>query len=358
MNDSGHMSRTQAVSPTIDSPLSAAPVEDMIDSAASLIDLPESLRGAVAQCLRLHELYRLADREALRQQRYHRLLTIITVCCGTIAVLFAIIQLSDLVHFHWLREAELVAALLALAAVVLGMIASRRPRWLLQRHKAERCRLLKFRFLIDPHLWCGAEARAKRMAEFQEEVDRLARLTAKDLHCWVEQDEVPEPPTGSVPKDAADEIRALVEYYRRKRLAVQIDYFERRVRRNLRADRPIKHLPAVFFFASVLAAAAHFGYDVATNDRGSHSFSVALIVLAASLPVLGSGVRTLRMSHEFARNTSRYRAKLVVLRRLAETLAAETDPAMIGRELWCGEQVLESEHREWLRLMVEAEWFG
>ncbi len=36
----------------------------------------------------------------------------------------------------------------------------------------------------------------------------------------------------------------------------------------------------------------------------------------------------------------------------------ETDAYPILRDLsWC-EHILESEHREWLRLMFETEWFG
>jgi hypothetical protein len=31
---------------------------------------------------------------------------------------------------------------------------------------------------------------------------------------------------------------------------------------------------------------------------------------------------------------------------------------MIFRLLWQCERIMEVEHREWLRLMIEAEWFG
>jgi hypothetical protein len=36
----------------------------------------------------------------------------------------------------------------------------------------------------------------------------------------------------------------------------------------------------------------------------------------------------------------------------------EIDAYAILRDLSCCEHILETEHREWLRLMYEAEWFG
>jgi len=66
----------------------------------------------------------------------------------------------------------------------------------------------------------------------------------------------------------------------------------------------------------------------------------------------------LRTAYEFARNTSRFRAKYVALERLAERLQRENDPAALWYAMWCCEQMMDAEHREWLRLMIEAEWFG
>ncbi len=175
----------------------------------------------------------------------------------------------------------------------------------------------------------------------------------------MEADEIPDPPTTESCVHVPSEARtSLAGYYREIRLAAQIEYFSRRAEENQRHDRPVRYLPAVFFFASVMAALLHFAGDLVTGEGRSHDWSVALIVLAAAFPVLGATARTLRMAHEYSRNTSRFRAKLVVLRRLSDALATETDPVNVFRELWCAEQVLESEHREWLRLMINGEWFG
>jgi hypothetical protein len=88
-----------------------------------------------------------------------------------------------------------------------------------------------------------------------------------------------------------------------------------------------------------------------------------LIVFAAFFPVFGSGIRTWNAAREGTRNISRFRAKWIALDNIdhritlgeiEETAQAES----VLRDLWCAEQIMESEHREWLRLMGGADWRG
>ena len=97
-----------------------------------------------------------------------------------------------------------------------------------------------------------------------------------------------------------------------------------------------------------------------------HTISIILIALAASFPVIGAGIRTLRSAHEFARLASLYRAKHNALKRISDTLdeimneknrRAKQDRAGVAHPWQC-EQFMEDEHYEWLRLMLEAEWYG
>lgn len=87
----------------------------------------------------------MADKAALRHQKYHRWLTIFAAGFGTIAILSAIIYLSKFFPTPWPMWVEALAAVMALAAVLLGLIHARQAQWLLHRHKAELCRLLKLR---------------------------------------------------------------------------------------------------------------------------------------------------------------------------------------------------------------------
>jgi hypothetical protein len=155
----------------------------------------------------------------------------------------------------------------------------------------------------------------------------------------------------------------LLDYYQQKRLQGQMAYFARQAERNVQFDRSTRFLPPGLFFISVAFACLHFLYDVIrtaeqANPHAHDTVSVLLIVAAIAIPVTGAGVRTLRTAYEFARNTSRFRAKHVALGHLAERLRREHDPTALFYVMWCCEQIMDAEHREWLRLMIEAEWFG
>ena len=88
---------------------------------------------------------------------------------------------------------------------------------------------------------------------------------------------------------------------------------------------------------------------------------ILLLVFAAAVPVIGTGVRTYRMAYEFARSASLFQAKLAALDHFMQGLQhdlAGQDASAVLRRLWQCENFFEREHHEWLRLMLEAEWFG
>ena len=134
---------------------------DMVDSEKDL-DHFLPLNDILTSCHNiLFRRYQKSDKAALRHQKHHKRLTIIAAVCGTIAVVFAIIQLSGFFLFPWPMWVEALAALITFVAVILGLGQSRHPRWLLERHKAERYRLLKFRALIEPALWTDTKLHTK-----------------------------------------------------------------------------------------------------------------------------------------------------------------------------------------------------
>jgi len=334
---------------------------DIIDTEEDLSKyLP--LSNALKKCREtITPTFDLADKTALRHQKYHRALTNVAVVFGTIAVLLAILQLTGFVATHLPMWVEVLAAIMALCAVIVGLIQSRQTMWLLQRHKAERCRLLKFRFLIDPELWANDIARVKSWENrLQLEVDEIKELIQKSLHEWIENREVSDVPSGIFQCEMKTDIqRALVQYYKDKRLDVQMNYFAKRANQYHGIDRYLRNLPPILFLLSVLAVFGHFAIDVILKSSTIlHNFSVLLIALAVSLPVTGAAIRSVRSAHEFARSACLYHAKYEALNRIAYRLKGEVDCENILLALWHSEQFLEAEHREWLRLMTEAEWFG
>jgi hypothetical protein len=133
-------------------------VQDMDDAVElELGCLPSlQLREAVKYCqAKLLPLYDAADQSALRHQKRHQRITVFAALTGAFAVLFAIMQLTPLASWlssSMLASGEAVAALFAIAAVIYGLRAAFHTKWLVERHKAERYRLLKFCALFDPKL--------------------------------------------------------------------------------------------------------------------------------------------------------------------------------------------------------------
>jgi hypothetical protein len=373
-------------------------------------DRPEqwpALAARLEECRQIIEpVYRKADAAAMRHQRMHQWLTKIAAFSGTLAVLVVIIGLP----FHpvlrnnsspsnqALNETpnegskqesnetsnegsskalkivgeisdtlEPVAALAAFAAVLLGLIVAKLDRWLVERHKAERCRLLKFGFLTDPALWGGDEQKLKdRIDQLRNEVAAIdAVRTIEEPRRWLA--EVHNPPfLGDVEDYRGGELllRQLITYYRNMRLHAQIDYFHNRIDRYASRDQFTKRLPQWLFFASVFAALVHFilNYIAQQHDPSQqqpwYTAAVGTAYVAAILPVLGAGIRTYRMANEFGRNVRRYESTEHMLKERDKWLERGMDAKSLFLTLWSCEHTLEIEHREWLRLMAETEWFG
>jgi hypothetical protein len=247
--------------------------------------------------------------------------------------------------------------------------------------------LAKFELLRRPSLWCSDDPNLQQWrGELQTQRDTLAVLEAgrgqplekawDNLKKWKQRLEVPR-------RLNPDELRAcagadlspFITYYREKRLRGQRAYFGDAIRKRIKAGRLSKPWPFWLFIASVMAAIVHLlvhllpdlaerlraaGYNWALLDNLTWTENAALLflLLAACLPVIAAGVRTYRGAFEFVRNIERFEAKLVALDSYDKELSKEKKPEEALEFIGYSEQILESEHREWLRLMTEAEWVG
>jgi hypothetical protein len=333
----------------------------MQDSTADLKRWPE-LAGMLQVCAEVVEpAFRGADQAGLRHQWIHRQLTKWATSFGTAAVVFAILQLAFAYPIgSAMATAEVIAVILAFVAVGLGLRMAFQANWLVERNKAERLRLAKFRFLIDPELWSGDDTvKRQKHSELVQQVKEIEAIGHKDVHHWVENDEVPQPPQSvlalvALPPGGYE----LLDYYRTRRLHFQLGFLRKRADKYLKHHNRTRYLSPLLFFGSVGAVLIHFGYDIVTHAGELDPISRWLIVLAASLPVLGGMIRTFAEAYQFARNTYRYRAKAVALTSIDSALGHAVDPRSQFLGLWLSEETLENEHREWLRLMLEAEWFA
>jgi hypothetical protein len=317
-----------------------------------------------------------------------------------------------------LTAAELAFAVGAGLVAFAGWTGEFKEKWLLQRHQAELYRLLKYHFLIWPSRWTAAQAETQQW--IQQRLNEIAALQGRQaLHRAVREPAPHGPFEVTLCRLRRDILRVLTEYYLVKRLSPQKEYLANRVQRNQMWGW-VGILPPVLFGASVLAVLVRSVLAVLESPRVASAVSplapgidwpVFLTVLAALLPAAAAGLRTFRAAFEFSRNKGRFEAAHKALGELearvvdeaikassgemdpSETAAAgamPADQAPVPTQLarlralgkpgpaapgqaaggaetegyavlydlsWC-EHILDAEHREWLRLMYEAEWFG
>lgn len=354
-----------------------ASTDDMHDSSEDL-----STWGRLADVLLICQReieggYVDADHEANHCERQHRNLTIVVAVAGSAAVIAGIFR-----SFTPMSLLGGVVELIAISAVVAGIWSRRQPAWFLARHRAERCRFLKFRFIVDPALWTGTHTqRAELIDRLPSEMEEIRQLDLPELRTRAEKGLLPHSPVRGASYTAAPEdLRELIDYYVRKRLCNQMNWFNKRAQQFSHRDQALKRLPPLLFFGSVFAALVCFMYDGLVNLAGepaqisvlgvSIGVIVALSLVAAILAVLGGGLSRFRSAFEFARNTSRYTAALEGLKPSYDALKAElqnleatgggvaqTSASAIFHHMWRSEQIVEAEHREWLRLMIHADWY-
>ena len=312
---------------------------------------------------------------------------------------------------------EFFCAAFAIGFVWYGHHKRIKENWLLYRHQAELCRLTKYRFLSSPSVWLGPKAEKDKW--INDHLEKIKQLEGEEgLETAVKQPASHGPFEGTQVRMSRQRLRALVEYYVSKRLNPQKEYMANRTQLSEAKDWIRDYLPW-FFFASIVAVLLKFLYH---NFIFAHSmeelkthpqvvWATVFGVAAASLPALAAGIRTRRGAFEYSRNKSRFHAAHMALSQLEQDLLHDSisalsdgqvasDPAAAGlriteesvvttlefaeltirteeqipgpsatgdgdtdayvvlRDLsWC-EHVLDAEHREWLRLMYETEWFG
>ncbi|MEP6508738.1 MAG: hypothetical protein ABJC63_10975 [Gemmatimonadales bacterium] len=347
--------------------------DDMHDTAADLATLakwPPLHNALVLLDEILVPTFDAADMRALRSQRRYRWVILLTASGGSAAVLFALAQLTlERLGLSeaalWAARGEVASLGATVLAVVLGSLVVWLEHWLIDRFRAEQLRLLKFRALLDPRIWGADKQRAAWRADVETQHDRLAVLDRVELKHQSEREAVPRLVTRDECREITpDSLDALVRYYLRKRVITQRDYFAAAASRGIAFfDRP-KLLPAFFGF-SVLIVAAHVAVDwwpagASVYAEKREIASTLLIAASAALPVTWAGIRTWRSAREFSRNVARSAARREMLNEMAERLEGkrEVEPSNLLGELQICELVLDSDQREWLRLMREVEWYG
>lgn len=337
--------------------------EELYDTADE-VAMPGRLGYYLKLCGdRLWPLFQRADAEALAYQSRYRAMSAAVTLLGTVAVLLGC---AELIRPQWagtLTWVDGILAVLAAIGVLIGLGKKLHRSWLASRYRAERLRLLKFSAFADPGVWQERGHGANWESAFEQSLDEIEGIEADELESISHHERIPDLPSEAPAKAVPDETRrALAVYYRIKRLEPQIDYFHARARRVRSLDNPVL-LPLVFF-GSLGIVLAHFGLTIVRRVVGLHEaagldrIGDLLIGLSLALPVAWAGVRTYRSANEFARNRSRSLARESALRQIAKRLAEEPSPQALFASIALAEYILAADQHEWLRLMLDAEWYG
>jgi len=312
-----------------------------------------------------------AERRADRHQRVYRWCAVTASVLGAAGLLLAVgtlvwesgesnqIVSGPLLSNRTLLIGEVVLAVSGLGVVLFGLFADVKGGWLRERNKAERFKLLRYRFLIDPTRWPDADGR------FQTELEDI-RSESPDVASWVKQEPVPVFTAPAV--DDAEVIERLLRYYLTDRLEGQIAFFRSRAEAFERRLAWVRPFPVLLFYLSFVGVALDATLQSVAGDSPEVKTAIAVLAAAAlGLPVVSAAMRTIVLSRELARNSSRYAAKLHALTHLNVQLNVALKDIQTGlppgrsatilRDLSCCEYLIESDHREWIRLMVEAEWY-
>jgi hypothetical protein len=304
----------------------------------------------------------LADAQAQRSQKHHQRLARVAILAGTSAIVLAIVQLATSLTFsggtHVVLGLEAIAVIIALCVVIIGVVAKVDRRWLGHRHRAERLRMLKFRALEK--LWSLDEQEWEQWVTAQlRDLEGAAGFSVVEK--WSEEEDVEGVSPANRNHDPAF-ARALTALYRFKRLTFQSDYFQRRRSEYQQKTEGWLHLGLPLFFASIVCVLLHFVFEAWSGQSGSpevsHVLAIWFVALAAIIPVVGAGVRAWFAAFELPRSASLFGAKHHALVQLTTHLDQDSgNVSAMQRHIAEAERLLENEHREWLRLLRETEWF-
>jgi hypothetical protein len=340
------------------------PNYDMID-LDDYFNRPFPLGQALKECKnRLLAQYFRSDYESLKRQAIHRKVAIISVITGVAAIFFAILQVGiiDLFFSNFklpFQIGEFVAIIIAFIAVISGLYWHFHHDWLLQRHKAERYRLLKFRAIIHPKIWSDKAHEKENLEAWKKglhrEACRIDDLTFHDLNEWMIKETIPEDPPEPDYIPEKSFFNSLITYYRDKRLDEQIRYFDNRARKFSKIDIFTNYFIFLFFFGGVIAVLLHSLFDIGTGQNARY-LSVILLTIGVMLPVIGYGIRIMRETYQAAKSSALFRAKHSALldfdKRIKELMNNEKSEKEILKVLWECENFLTAEHKEWIRTMM------
>jgi hypothetical protein len=319
--------------------------------------------------------FKKADKSAQDWRQEYQRVSFWAVFCGAAAVIiglgeFAVPETWRLLEVV-LEVGESIAAVVCLYFIWKGARSKPKENWLVARYQAEHLRLLKFRTLTDPGLWCGESESLDGCNSITLEhiwrrinsnVFQIMALDYEEVKQQAAQGVSPEFVELQYPASCHEPIEEFIHYYCDKRLDAQMKYLASKSHEDEEKGIAWQLRTGILFFASfsfvlihlllsyisiysgrqatmqaLLALRArapyYWGYlsTPAFLKRGVMAlntlpildhiwFARFFLVMAAILPAVVAGVRSYRGSREFERNALRHRATLHSLEKLNDEM--------------------------------------
>lgn len=318
----------------------------------------------------LFPIWQVADRKAMLHQSRHMLLAKITILAGTCAVLFAIIQMAVVQHIPAFVEIglflEIISVVAGIIAVSVGLRTKGDKKWLCERNRAERLRMLKFKSLGWGFLWND------NLTEWQKTMDtKLENLknpqSIEQMRQWTALDKTRLRKKYNALNSEELTLSALSLYYGIKRLNFQASYFNSTYKRLRKASLPWRNLSLPVFIISTIFVLIHFisGWFISSAEVSSNHDALNIwmgieiwsLALAAIIPVAGLGSRVWLGAFEPHRSANLYECKHNTVLEIYNNMTLENSEfETLSNSIIRAETLFENEHREWLRLMLETEW--
>jgi len=322
-----------------------------------------------------------ADKMANTYQKKHQTLARIAIATGIGAIILAIVQLGlkqTLPHYSfiavWLEGFVVFAGA---SSVVIGLRLQSDKKWLINRYHAEQLRMIKFKAISRVDWMKANEEEWKKWIQDEvEKVVKVNKVDKVDYKEWVDKESII-PKLDALNKEAKhlddNTMKAIVMYYRYKRLSYQYEYFTDKSK-SVATSWIIKaeHHRNKIFFATVGVVMFHFFTDYLSMHLKYSQFnnlenileavSVWCVVFAAIIPVAGIGAHAWTGALELSRKMRSFKAKSDAMNEADSWIRTESRNIpknwirILGLMQNC-EMYLEQEHREWLRNLIAAEWF-
>lgn len=334
----------------------------------------------VEECEResLLQTFAEADRLAINMQSSHRANAVWAIGSGGAATVVGLISLHaqfEGVAGVLIAFAEFVLFVLAAVFVSRGLLSYRKEAWLAIRYKAELYRLLIYGLLIDPALWTRRKPGPGGWDGFfrspRQRIGILPNENPEMLACAESFPAIPGPSESEGADPLA--VRDLGQFYRDTIMDEQIAYFRRK--KELERWYLSPRLPSIFFVLTAILVFIHLAYAssawVSSRVLPALPFSrqadALFLELSLIVVVVWAGLRTWLAANEFSRNAFRAQARLNALVECQDALDralkvqrvtnSSMDSWRVFATLALCQAQLEAEQREWLRLMVETEWY-